>query len=522
MKRLSLLLLVVLILCTAGFAKGRAGDSRPTVTLAGVTVYGLTTAGRLVTFNSLAPQTLLTNVAITGLLPGDIALGIDFRPSTEELFLLASARLYVLDPDTAVATPVGSPFTTGLNGMEFGVDFNPVADRLRVVSDNQQNLRIDPNTGAVAAIDADLAFAAGDPHAGDEPHVVGAAYSNNVPTAGTTTLYDIDSNLDVLVVQNPPNNGTLTTVGGLGVDTTDLVGFDIRSTSGVAYASLTTQGATFSTFYTVDLGTGLVSPVGNIGGTATIRDIAVPIGIKQGTDTVGVFDTPSASFFLRNTNTPGPADIAFTFGTAGTTFTAIAGDWNGDGVDTPGLYDGATSTFYLRNSSTPGPADVVFSFGAAGHGYRPVIGDWNSDGTDTIGIYDQTTGAFFLKNTNAGGGANIVFTFGAGGQGYLPVAGDWNGDGTDSVGLYQPANATFFLKNTNANGGADYLFTFGAAGAVPVAGDYDNNGTDTIGVYDASTGVFFLRNSNTPGPADVFFGYGVPGESPLIGDWDGN
>ena len=40
-------------------------------------------------------------------------------------------------------------------------------------------------------------------------------------------LYGIDSQTDTLVIQNPPNNGTLVPVGALGVNTNDEVGFDI-------------------------------------------------------------------------------------------------------------------------------------------------------------------------------------------------------------------------------------------------------------------------------------------------------
>src|SRR5436309_896480 len=65
--------------------------------------------------------------------------------------------------------------------------------------------------------------------------------------ATTTTLFGIDSNLDVLVRQGSvdgtpvsPNTGQLFTVGPLGVNTTNLVGFDISGTTGTAYAALST------------------------------------------------------------------------------------------------------------------------------------------------------------------------------------------------------------------------------------------------------------------------------------------
>ena len=105
-----------------------------------------------------------------------------------------------------------------------------------MVSDTGQNLRLNPDTGAVAAVDGAL-----NPGA---PHVVGSAYTNNFAGATMTTLYAIDSTTDQLLIQNPPNAGTLVPVGPLGVDTGDDVGFDIAANDGVAFATLTIGGTT--------------------------------------------------------------------------------------------------------------------------------------------------------------------------------------------------------------------------------------------------------------------------------------
>ena len=159
-------------------------------------------------------------------------MGIDFRPLTGRLYGVGStSQVYVIDADSGFASPIGAPFTPALAGTEFGVDFNPQADRLRVVSNAGQNLRINPETGG-ATTDRNLAFATTDANAGKTPSVVGAAYTNNVARAPSTVLNDIDSGLDILATQAPPNNGTLNTVGKLGVDTGDLVGFDISTTKG--------------------------------------------------------------------------------------------------------------------------------------------------------------------------------------------------------------------------------------------------------------------------------------------------
>ena len=248
------------------------------------TIYAVTAGGNLVSFSSLAPGSILKTTAITGLSAGESLQGIDFRPRTGQLYGVSSqSRIYVIDPGTGAATAVGAgPLTPALTGNAFGVDFNPVPDRIRVVSDAEQNLRLHPDTGAVAGTDTNLAYAMGDPNAGQNPNVVGAAYTNSYTGAAATSLYVIDSNLDVLALQGSaggapvsPNTGQLTTVGPLGVNATDQVGFDIDGVQGVAFAALTTSGATASSLYTINLQTGGATLLGPIGGTELIRDIAV-------------------------------------------------------------------------------------------------------------------------------------------------------------------------------------------------------------------------------------------------------
>ena len=201
-------------------------------------------------------------------------MGIDFRPLTGQLFGVgSSSRVYTLDTATGVATAVGAPFAPFISGNNFGVDFNPTVDRIRLVSDAGQNLRLNPITGASAAVDTTLAYAAGDVNFGNSPFIVSAAYTNNFSGAVTTTLYDIDSRAGVLVIQNPPNNGTLNTVGSLGVAATGPVGFDIARADGVAYASLTVGGV--SGLYRINLATGAATSLGAIGSGLAITDISV-------------------------------------------------------------------------------------------------------------------------------------------------------------------------------------------------------------------------------------------------------
>src|SRR5215813_1016727 len=227
------------------------------------TMFAITTTNALLRFDSAAPGTILSSTAVTGLQVGENLLGIDFRPATGQLYGLGSTnRLYTIDPISGAATQVGtSPFATALSGTSFGFDINPVADRVRVVSDSDQNLRLNPDTGAIAATDITLTYAAGDPNAGANPNIVGVAYTNSFAGATLTTLYGIDSNLDILTIQNPPNNGTLNTVGPLGFDTSGSVGFDI-ATAGTVFASLSVIG--LAGLFSINLVTGVATPVGSI------------------------------------------------------------------------------------------------------------------------------------------------------------------------------------------------------------------------------------------------------------------
>ena len=242
-------------------------------------IVALTSDNRLITFDSAAPATSTETVTITGVASGETLVGIDYRPATGTLFAVSSAgRIYSINSDTGVATGVGTAPQFTVNGTSFGVDFNPVPDRLRITSDAEQNLRANPNDGT-AIVDGPLAYGATDANTGANPNIVGSAYTNSFAGAGATTLYNIDSNLDILTIQNPPNNGTLVTVGSLGVNTSDQVGFDISGRTGIAYASLTVGGV--SQLYTINLLSGAATATATPSaiapatlGTATVVGIA--------------------------------------------------------------------------------------------------------------------------------------------------------------------------------------------------------------------------------------------------------
>ena len=239
-------------------------------------IYGVTLEQTLVTFDSAATGTILSGVAISGLAANEVIRGIDIRPATQELYALGSfSRLYKINATTGVATQVGGTFGTMLNGSQFGFDFNPTVDRIRVTSDADQNMRLNPITGGVAFVDGNLAYNAGDSGFGMNPNIVASAYTNNFAGATTTTLYNVDSLRDALIIQNPPNAGGLTTVGFLGIDVTDMAGFDISGATGIAYMSVRDANLAKSTFWTINLATGQATGLGEVGGGAILTAMTV-------------------------------------------------------------------------------------------------------------------------------------------------------------------------------------------------------------------------------------------------------
>src|SRR5262249_9651875 len=118
---------------------------------------GLTATDSLIQFPSTTPGTILGTTAITGLQAGESIVRIDFRPATGGLYGIGStSRLYLIDPITGTASAVGPVFVVPLSGATFGVDFNPVVDRIRIVSNTGQNIRINPNNGTTAGVDPGL------------------------------------------------------------------------------------------------------------------------------------------------------------------------------------------------------------------------------------------------------------------------------------------------------------------------------------------------------------------------------
>jgi len=230
------------------------------------TLYATTSQNLLVSFDARSPDRLRDVQSISGLPPGVTLAVIDFRPLTGDLYGVGSDNVvYRLNPTTGIAISEGLAFSSALLGRRFGVDFNPTVDKIRVVSDQRQNLRLNVDEGTVLSADRDL-----NP---GMPNVVGAAYANssfNATKPAATQLFAVDAATDRVFLQNPPNDGTLANGRRLGVDVGDDTGWDIAGDDNVGYLATRSPGERGSRLYRVDPNSGRTKSLGRIGGRRTV------------------------------------------------------------------------------------------------------------------------------------------------------------------------------------------------------------------------------------------------------------
>ncbi len=237
----------------------------------------LTESNGLISFNSGLPQQPCTTASINGLQGNETVLGLDMRPADNNVYALTSAgRLYTVNAATgtvafranlsASASDPTLPFQ-GLDGGNITVDVSPVADGLRVLSSNGQNLRVVFNTGETFT---DTQLTAGSA-------ITAAAYTNSFAGTGTSTLYVIDTLNDRLMIQGrdsgSPNNGDLRVVGSLriGGDVQSVAGFDINAVNNAAFAALNVGSNPTSDLYSINLIDGSATRLGPIGTSGRIR-----------------------------------------------------------------------------------------------------------------------------------------------------------------------------------------------------------------------------------------------------------
>ena len=267
--------------------------TEPLGPLAKETIHAVTASNQLLSFNAGQPQKILAKKPLSGLRAGDRLVGIDYRVAKGQLFGLgASGQLYRIDAATAAATAVGAPAALP-EGREFGFDFNPTVDRIRVVSDTGFNLRLHPDTGAVVDADATqpgvqfdgrLAYGAADRMAGHAPRIVAAGYTYNKDNEKLTTNYALDGAAGMLVQQGTregvapavsPNTGHLYTVGMLGTGPFARASLDISDVSNAAYAGIGIADGRPTRWYRIDLASGAATFIGTVGGGEPIVGSAI-------------------------------------------------------------------------------------------------------------------------------------------------------------------------------------------------------------------------------------------------------
>lgn len=258
------------------------------------TVWAVTASHQLIKFNGGQPGRILERKEVAGLAKDEAIVGLDFRVARGVLYALSSAgRLYTLDTASGALKPVGSGAVGLVAGAAYGMDFNPTVDRIRVVNDAGQNLRLHPDTGAQVDFDAatpgiqadgKLAYASGDVHAGAAPRLAAAAYTYNKKDDKLTTNFAIDRAFGTLVTQGTregaqaavsPNTGQLFTIGSLGLGPLETVSFDLSDLDNTALAAVSTSADKRARLYQLDLQSGRARLLGTVGDGAALRGMAI-------------------------------------------------------------------------------------------------------------------------------------------------------------------------------------------------------------------------------------------------------
>ena len=267
---------MVATLASPAFASGSSyrSDKQLAVGLAG-------NGTQLLQFDMERPRKVERISAVRGLTGDQSLIGIDYRVQDGMLYGVGNqGGIYTLSTRNARATKV-SQLSLALQGTSFGVDFNPAANRLRVVSDTGQNLRHNIDDGPTAGttlMDGTLTYP---PATTPATGVTAAAYTNNdLDPTTATTLYDLDTMMDQVAIQSPANAGSLAPTGMLGVDAAADAGFDIysklrqgKTVAVTGFATLSVRGRT--ALYQVNLITGEAANLGSF--SVPVTDIAVPL-----------------------------------------------------------------------------------------------------------------------------------------------------------------------------------------------------------------------------------------------------
>jgi hypothetical protein len=231
-------------------------------------VIGLVDGKSIVTIDP-ATRKVASKVDVKG---AGTLLGIDVRPADGMLYgVTGDGSIVTIDIKSGQATEKSKLSDMLKAGVTATVDFNPVADRLRVMGSDGTSLRVNVDDGK-ATVDGSHKFKDGDPNAGKTPKVVAGAYTNSWKGTKATGLYNIDATTSSLVMQAPPNDGVLNTVGSLGIAVSGPVAFNIVALGEERNDAWLAAGGAL---YSVDLKTGKATMAGKIEGlSGMLTDIA--------------------------------------------------------------------------------------------------------------------------------------------------------------------------------------------------------------------------------------------------------
>ena len=495
------------------------------------TLYVLTTDGKLNIVDSASPGTILNSFSINGVAAGETLVAIDVRPQNQQLYGLGvnatanTATLYCISLQTGYAAVVGAApgtlaFTTdGSTPVDlpdatttgWDIDFNPSADRLRVVA-GSLNFRVNPNTGG--AVDGDNGGAAGSvtglnpdgPINSGTTTLSAVAYTNSQPNNGNiTTLYTLDGTTNSLYIQNPPNAGTqgsgqTVTLGGNALDFATVAGFDIPPgvntssnnsavISGSGFALLTVGGT--PGLYSINLVNGAAVSLGTVsnGRSMAVRtELGAAIALSSDGANLVRFNPASPG-----TTTTQAINVASLV--AGETLVGIdcrpqTGQLYGLGINATAN----TGTLYLLDPQTGAltaigtAGQIAFTtdgvtavdlpdLGSAGYGI-----DFNPS-VDRIRV-TTSTGLNFRVNPNTGASVD-------GNNGSVSAVSGVNPDGPINGSGVTGISATAYTNSFGrdlAVAGPTTLYTLDAATNALYLQNPPNNGTQTSGVTVTSGG----------------------------------
>lgn len=382
----------------------------------------LLSSNQLVLFNTDNPAAAQTPINITGVGAGDEIVSIDHRPQSGYLYGLAfnptigAAQLYAISSQSGVANSVGSPGSfVDAQGTavpigdgadtQFGIDFNPTVDRLRIVNSAGQNFRINPNSGAFVDGDAGVSGVNMDGaiNGSGVTSIQETSYTNSSPNSSAATQYGLDAVTDSLYIQNPPNAGTQTNPVPLSENIIQVRGFDIPSSvvtttsnspvsSGSGFAFLERASNSQQVFCSIDLVSGALSNITEFPRVENSNLLGLAVRSQSGVPIIGIDSAGTTLYRFNSLSTGSPGSATITGinageGLVGIDFRPATGALFGLGVDsssdTATLYRLDPQTGALTAIGTPGgitfvdglgdPVDLPDSTAGYGFNFNPAV-----------------------------------------------------------------------------------------------------------------------------------------------------